>query len=786
MKRKLIAFSTTMALLLSVFSAAIVGAHTVTIETPALTASRADWFGLQGDSAGIGVVQRNAGQQGEYIFNDASKDQRIITTTQPVTRETDLDWFGVTADATNVYFLAKIDQLTGITNNPSLELLITVDTNQQNGSGTVDLPLQPTTPYSTTKVANDAAWEFAVRTTFTSGAPGARAVNGTTRIHTNASGSGTICASPATCSSQLASAAVNQGNFAEVKVAWSQIGGKPTNGKYLRLTVSTLYNNHAVPADGYNSPVIDVLGTGSTLADLQDGTLDTSFDVHFDANGEAYAPLLVTEFQPNPIGTDSPGPTNQSTESEWIEVYNPNAFQIPLSDYKVSNTPKRNPASTQGAYKFPNNSTIAGGAVVIVARERSRFLAGHPGFASTVYDLSGNTNAGLNMTQYGVWAGGQLQLDNTPPTTGPNAGFFEEQVLLLDAKDDIVDMATYGNVTSTTASAAYPGHTPIPVSSVPEGLSYERCPALRDTNNSSVDFIARNTPGEQTPGVACVGIPGIDLTVAKTGPSNPLVDESVTPAVRYVPYTISYSNVGTNAESGTVTIVDTLPAGLTFTNTPDNVSLTPTSVNGQVVTWTFAPTGVPPISMAAGISGTIELTATVDASVGVNAPLVNNITISGINEQDVAKGNNAASWTTTTIGPADTSVSSNLSGAVPPGAQFQFTITYRNTGQDDANDVTITDVLPAGVTILSVDSPGATWDNATTGTVTWDVGTLPVNGSGTIVVTAQLASSAGVGTSLTNSLSITVPANDPTPGDNTEAKTLTVGLRKLYLPIQLR
>src|SRR3954464_5006339 len=98
MKRKLIAFSTTMALLLSVFSAALVGAHPATIETPALTASRAEWFGLQGDSAGVGVVQRNAGQQGEYIFNDAGKDQRIITTTQPVTRETDLDWFGVTAD----------------------------------------------------------------------------------------------------------------------------------------------------------------------------------------------------------------------------------------------------------------------------------------------------------------------------------------------------------------------------------------------------------------------------------------------------------------------------------------------------------------------------------------------------------------------------------------------------------------------------------------------------------------------------------------------------------------
>ena len=63
---------------------------------------------------------------------------------------------------------------------------------------------------------------------------------------------------------------------------------------------------------------------------------------------------------------------------------------------------------------------------------------------------------------------------------------------------------------------------------------------------------------------------------------------------------------------------------------------------------------------------------------------------------------------------------------------------------------------------------------------------MPANGSGTIVVTAQLSGSAVIGAALPNALSITVPLNDPTPSDNAENKTLTVGLRKLYLPIQLR
>jgi hypothetical protein len=118
MKRKLIAFSMTMALLLSVFSAAIVGAHTVTIELPAgLAASRADWFGVQPDT-GQGIIQRNASQQGEFVFNDPSKDQRLITAGVDITREVDLDWFSVTADPTNIYFLAKVDKYCCISNNP--------------------------------------------------------------------------------------------------------------------------------------------------------------------------------------------------------------------------------------------------------------------------------------------------------------------------------------------------------------------------------------------------------------------------------------------------------------------------------------------------------------------------------------------------------------------------------------------------------------------------------------------------------------------------------------------
>jgi len=761
----------TMALLLSVVSAANVGAFTATIEGPTNTPSRAEWdFAKQPDLAGEGIIQRNATQQGAFVFNDATGDQRLITPTPTqatarITRELDLDWFSVTADTNNIYFVAKTDYYRGIQNDPALELIITVDTNHTSGVGAGQLKLPNTVPFSTTNVPADAAWEYAIDTKFSKGSPTSPGfVTTLPKITTDPAVAGNTCN---TCAAQLASAAINAGSFAEVQVPWAQIGGKPTGANFLRFTVATMYSNHQSAQDGYNSPVIDVLGIGSTLADIQDGTLGTSFDVHFDTNGaaptyEPYAPLMVTEFQPDPTGKDDPA-AQSNLDSEWIEVYNPNSFAITdLNNYKVGNAAKR--GSGEGMFKFKATSIAAKG-VVIVARNKNKFLAAHPGYLGTVYDLT------TEMTKYGAWATGDtIDLANKPSGTATS---FEEQVMILDAKDSIVDMATYGNPTTP-----YPGHTPFPVTATTEETSYERCPASRDTNNSAIDFSFHGLFADETPGVACEGVPGLDLTVAKTGPANPTKND--TTGARTVNYTINYSNIGTSGETGTVVVSDTLPAGLSFTNTAANASPQPNTVNGQVLTWNFIG------GLAAGASGTIVLTTTVNSNVGQNVALVNNVSISGPTEQPAAKNNNTASWTTTTLGPADTSISSNFSGPFPPGAQFEFTITYQNTGQDDATDVTITDALPAGITILSEVSPSATWDGKTTGNVTWDAGTLVPGTIGTILVTAKVNSTATIGAVLSNALSITTPLNDPTPTNNAESKTLTVGQRKLYLPIARR
>ena len=191
--------------------------------------------------------------------------------------------------------------------------------------------------------------------------------------------------------------------------------------------------------------------------------------------------------------------------------------------------------------------------------------------------------------------------------------------------------------------------------------------------------------------------------------------------------------------------------------------------------------------MAAGATGVITVNVTLNSGAGLNTALDTVVGISSTpSEAAATKANNVRTATVTTLGPADLVISSTLAGTVPPGTQFSYLINYQNAGQNDTNDVIVTSVLPAGVTLVSEDSPDASFAGGTTGSLTWNVSSLPKDTSGFIVVTAKVDSTVAFNTQLSITNSITVPAGDPTAANNTETKSITVGLRKLYIPIQLK
>ncbi|HNP85482.1 MAG TPA: lamin tail domain-containing protein [Kouleothrix sp.] len=787
MKRKLFAFSMTVALLLSMLSVASVGAHTITIENAGgLAPARTDWFGPK-PVTGVGAVQRNNAQQGEFVFGDALKvgsvpDARQITATNSITRAANLDFFSVTADPNKIYFLAKVDRYQGITQDPSINLIITIDTNHTANTGRLDVPVGTGT-FSTTNVPANAAWENAINLQFKKGSAGGVVGANKVLIYDAANPAGKSCGS---CSGQLASSAVAKGSFVELSVPWTALTGvKPAANtlSFLRFTVATTYNNLAIPPDGYNSPIIDVLSSSTsknTLQEIQDGALDTSFDVYFDTNVpvggaasyEPYSPLLITEFQANPIGKDTPGSASTG-DSEWIEVYNPNNFAVPLTDFKIGNAATRSSSTTssQGMYQFKSGN-LASKALLVVARNRTDFKKARPTYAGTLLDLT------ADFTKYNSWAAGNLDLDNI------NSLQVEDQIVLLGSNDGIVDLVNYGNPVTPTA-----GNIPIRVADVPESVSYERCPSGLDTNGgfidggvndpvSNTDFITRGSLVEETPGQICEGRPGLDNAIAKRGP------DTASPGTE-VGFELTYSNIGSSDEFGgaKATIVDTLPADMTFVAAalPDGTPLSPL-VNGQDVTFTVdAP-------LHGGIASTIILTATVSPTARENTAMTNKAVISSPHEPKDAttQSNNQSEWTVTTLGPAllDTYFTPTQFAA-PPGRDFAFTLNYSNGGQSVADGIQITLDVPAGVRINSVNSGGATPTfslpvNGPT-TLTWTVDQLDAIQNDAITVNGTVLSTTAAGASLP--FSATVSSTTAGVASANASATLKAEFIKIFLPM---
>lgn len=74
-------------------------------------------------------------------------------------------------------------------------------------------------------------------------------------------------------------------------------------------------------------------------------------------------------------------------------------------------------------------------------------------------------------------------------------------------------------------------------------------------------------------------------------------------------------------------------------------------------------------------------------------------------------------------------------GTATVGDDFTYTVTVRNTGQIDATDLTVTDVLPAGASFVNAD-PAAKVDGSR---VVWLLAELPVGGTAAFTITVRYA-----------------------------------------------
>jgi uncharacterized repeat protein (TIGR01451 family) len=123
--------------------------------------------------------------------------------------------------------------------------------------------------------------------------------------------------------------------------------------------------------------------------------------------------------------------------------------------------------------------------------------------------------------------------------------------------------------------------------------------------------------------------------------------------------------------------------------------------------------------------------------------------------------------------------SSNPNSALPD-TNVTYTITVSNNGPNVATDATLTDPLPAGVTFVSLSSPGGWLCNSLTpgsgGTLTCTNPNLPLTVGAVFTLVVHINPGATQGSFITNQAQVSTSAFDPNnENDSSAASTLVIG-----------
>jgi uncharacterized repeat protein (TIGR01451 family) len=233
------------------------------------------------------------------------------------------------------------------------------------------------------------------------------------------------------------------------------------------------------------------------------------------------------------------------------------------------------------------------------------------------------------------------------------------------------------------------------------------------------------------------------------------VEIEKTTAVTVVPGTeATYLLKVTNHGPSTATNVkasDALPSALSF------VSASPgCSEANKTVTCSIA-------SLASGASQTFTVKAKVASSADSCSTLRNKATVTNdVVDPDIS---NNSSSVCDFERRSDLSITKTPSAArVSFGGQVMYTLVVKNNGPSDNSNVTVTDPMAAGLSLVSA-KPSQGSCATTGGQVSCDLGTLKADGSAQVLVTAQTTTSGCI----TNTSKVTGDAKDPTAANNEAA-----------------
>lgn len=204
--------------------------------------------------------------------------------------------------------------------------------------------------------------------------------------------------------------------------------------------------------------------------------------------------------------------------------------------------------------------------------------------------------------------------------------------------------------------------------------------------------------------------------------------------------TITVKNFG-SATSAAGTVTDVLDPGLTFVaGTPAPASVSGQPATGQTVTW-----NVP--ALAPGGEFVITYGETVPATGPAGTQQFEDTATTHITG-DGNPDDDSDTEIVTVVYTPDLDIDKGCPSSVTAGSTATYTIDYGNSGDGNAEGVTIEDTLPAGTTY---NSSSRTPTSTSGGKVVWSIGALAANTTGTqITLTVNVVS----GTTFTNKVDV--------------------------------
>jgi uncharacterized repeat protein (TIGR01451 family) len=288
------------------------------------------------------------------------------------------------------------------------------------------------------------------------------------------------------------------------------------------------------------------------------------------------------------------------------------------------------------------------------------------------------------------------------------------------------------------------------------GVSYGSTPGAAGasvTNESITQTSGTLSGAECTP----------DMTLSKS--SSGIFTRGLTAS-----YTIPVSNLSPDGpSSGTVTVNDTLPVGLT-----------PTSASGTGWSCSVISQTVSCTNSTVLPAGSAYPSITINANVLQTAPstVTNIATVSGGGEVNLS--NDTATNVAAVVSSADLSIANAASpDPVAAGGNITYTQVVTNNGPSAADNATLVEAIPANAVFISISAP-AGWTcntpaSGSTGNIVCTDLSMPGGTAATFSMIARVNSGVANGTVITDTATVSSSVSDPNSTNNTASASTVVG-----------